>query len=312
MKRMKKGLLLFTVCLTMISSNVIAQRNIKITLNGKEIKTDAAPFIKNNRTLVPIRFISEALNYDVKWNEKAQTVNINNQKDTLDLKINSDKVLVNGDEKTIDVAPVIYKNRTFVPIRFVSENLGVNVGWNDKTSTVILSDKEESLKYPELTKEENNYIIKQKSIADNIAKDMKDIKSYYFENSSKFSNSEIKQQVSLIVADLDKNYKELYNLTPPQRFKQSYDLFMKAMGTARVIVSTYDKALLNSNPEEAKNLMALQTDYSVKIKEATDCMNAELKGEKYVPNKDIEQYKKNGDEVLDSNKLNDLLQSFGL
>ena len=54
------------------------------------------------------------------------------------LKIGDEKALVNNEEVELDAAPIIKDNRTFVPLRFIAENLGCNVEWNEDKREVII------------------------------------------------------------------------------------------------------------------------------------------------------------------------------
>lgn len=111
------------------------------TFNGKTSYMDVA-FMYNDagdRTLVPVRFISEALGYTVEWDEPTQTVTIKNDNDTIVLNIGSQTMYSNGTAVAMDTAPIIYQDRTFVPIRFVAENFGLTVGFDEATQQVSLT-----------------------------------------------------------------------------------------------------------------------------------------------------------------------------
>ena len=110
----------------------------KYTVNGFEYTMEVAPFIEDSRTLCPVRFIAEGLGYGVSWNESSQTVTINDGKTKVDLQIGSKNVVVNGVVKTLDVAPKIVGNRTFVPLRFVSEALGLSVDWRNDGQIITI------------------------------------------------------------------------------------------------------------------------------------------------------------------------------
>jgi hypothetical protein len=99
---------------------------------------DAAPFIdsNSNRTYVPIRAITESFGANVSWNGKNQSVTIKFQKVTITLKIGSKKAIVNGKQISLDAPPSIVSNRTFVPLRFISEALGANVQWFAENRTI--------------------------------------------------------------------------------------------------------------------------------------------------------------------------------
>jgi hypothetical protein len=109
----------------------------QILVNGTEVTfLDAQPYIKDNRTLVPIRFIVEQLGAQVGWDEKNKQVTIEKDGKKIILKIGSKDVSVNNSKVTLDVPAEIKDNRTMVPLRFISEAFGAQVGW-DRTNKVV-------------------------------------------------------------------------------------------------------------------------------------------------------------------------------
>lgn len=116
-----------------------AQGRIDIQINGEYIKTDVDPYVKNNRTLVPVRFVAEALAAEsVSWDGSSQKVYISGEND-ITLTIGSNKAYVNGSQHILDTAPEITADRTFLPARFIAENLGASVDWSDEQQTVLIS-----------------------------------------------------------------------------------------------------------------------------------------------------------------------------
>jgi micrococcal nuclease len=107
-------------------------------LNGISRTMDVAPFIENSRTWVPVRFVSENLAATVGWNSDNNTVTISQLNQTLALVIGETYLSVNGSLKQMDVAPFIRDDRTWVPVRFVTENMGAEVSWDtdDKIVTI--------------------------------------------------------------------------------------------------------------------------------------------------------------------------------
>ena len=107
---------------------------------------DVAPMIMYSRTLVPIRFVSEAFGAKVDWDNDKRMVTINMLDKKLQLWIGKKTAKLttyDGHTSTVsyikmDVAPIIVNSRTFVPIRFVSESLGAEVQWDDYSRTVII------------------------------------------------------------------------------------------------------------------------------------------------------------------------------
>ena len=114
----------------------------EISVSGKASTIDVAPFIdkSSGRTLVPVRFISEALGFDVTYNEKTKEVTIRNNDTVVVIKIGSKIATVNGKSVTLDVAPVIQNGRTFVPVRFISETMGFKVEWNSNTRKITITN----------------------------------------------------------------------------------------------------------------------------------------------------------------------------
>lgn len=110
-------------------------------INGESCSLDAAPFIKNGRTLVPIRFIAEAFGATVQWDgiNKTVTIILDSKGIKIILRIDNEIALVNNKEMTLDVPPTIKENRTFVPLRFIAEAFGSEVQWdpNEKKVTIL-------------------------------------------------------------------------------------------------------------------------------------------------------------------------------
>lgn len=110
---------------------------IKIVVSGKEIKPETPAYIENGRTMVPLRFISEALGEKVDWKADTNTVIIGDNKATL--RIGSNEISAAGKKITIDSPAVIKNSRTFVPLRAISEILGTKVEWDGATRTVSIT-----------------------------------------------------------------------------------------------------------------------------------------------------------------------------
>ena len=109
------------------------------TIDGKTVSNDVAPKIVNDRTMLPIRFIAEALGAKVDWIEESQTVKITAENIDISLVIGEDFATVNGEKIDLDSPSFIENDRTYLPIRFVSEKLGADVKWDDATQTVSIT-----------------------------------------------------------------------------------------------------------------------------------------------------------------------------
>ena len=107
-------------------------------VNGKAIENDVAPLIVNSRTYTPARFVAEALGAKVVWDEKSKTVTITKDEIEIILVIDSTIAYVNGEAVKMDASAFIADGRTFTPARFVAENLGAKVEWNEEARTVTI------------------------------------------------------------------------------------------------------------------------------------------------------------------------------
>ena len=105
--------------------------NLEITSNGITIEfPDAKPFIdENGRTQIPVRAVTESLGAAVDWNGAQHLVTINGNGVDISLTIGSDIINVNGKPTQMDTAAVIIDERTYVPIRYVAEAMGMTVVW---------------------------------------------------------------------------------------------------------------------------------------------------------------------------------------
>lgn len=134
----------------LISPNPNANNSIRVLLNDQVIDfTDdngnvVEPQIINDRTMVPMRKIFEVFGAGVEWEGTTQTITATTENKTLVLQINNPEAIVkSGDSEekiTLDSAPVIYNDRTLVPVRFIAESLELRVGWVSDTRTVVILD----------------------------------------------------------------------------------------------------------------------------------------------------------------------------
>lgn len=148
MKKSKKYLVLFLSFLLLLSTvNVFAVRHNKkdiplngIIVNDHIVYSDVYPYIKNNRTYVPIRFIAEELGYDVKWDGANRKVTMTNDGTTVELTIGSNKMMVNGKTVLLDAPAEIRDDRTFVPLRAIAEAFGEKVDYSNDYKAVYIGD----------------------------------------------------------------------------------------------------------------------------------------------------------------------------
>lgn len=116
--------------------------NPVMTVNGEEKDIDengTVPVIDNDRTLVPIRAIIEAMGGSVLWDSETNTAVLTLGRDKITLNIGSETAFFNEEKHTLDVAPKIINDRTMLPIRFIAESFKFAVDWDDKTETITIT-----------------------------------------------------------------------------------------------------------------------------------------------------------------------------
>ena len=141
--------------MTGISEASAKNDNIKVTLNGNEIEFDVPPQIINNRTMVPLRAVFEAMGAMVIWHDYYAYWSDNHHYVGIEIHINGKRIdfhigdsimCVNYFEDVwLDSPPCIIDGRALVPVRAISEALGADVKWNEITKTVEIEYKEISL-----------------------------------------------------------------------------------------------------------------------------------------------------------------------
>jgi hypothetical protein len=114
-----------------------AQAQIGITINGNPVNVEPPPIEQAGRVFVPLRGVFQDLGASVDY-QNGQ-INAQGNGREIGLRIGSTQADVNGQPVTIDVAPFIVGESTYVPLRFVSESLGAGVDWDDSSQTVQLS-----------------------------------------------------------------------------------------------------------------------------------------------------------------------------
>lgn len=120
--------------------------SVEDIVSRRSIKFDTPPVIKENRTLVPVRAISEGFKAQVEWLPETKEVVIKKDDKTIVLKLGSNIALVNGVEKEIDSEAQAFSSRTYVPLRFIAEELGTKISYVKETGKIELDDDVDEIK----------------------------------------------------------------------------------------------------------------------------------------------------------------------
>ncbi len=159
---MKKNALAIFLALTVLFSNICSALALTLEydggqheytgalytlyVSGKKIETPLAPIIFNDRAVVPVREVFEALGAEVGYEQATKKITVRMDSDTVVLTINQNTALVNGKSVSIPdgVTPKLIAKKgesakTMVPVRFVSEELGLKVGFNNEQKAISVS-----------------------------------------------------------------------------------------------------------------------------------------------------------------------------
>ena len=115
---------------------------IHLEINGREpADLPMPPILLNNYTLVPAREVFENLGADVEWMPASRQVYIYHENTTVVIDINSTTALVDNEEREMDIPAKIINNKTMIPLRFVSQAINKQVGWDNDTRTASVKDR---------------------------------------------------------------------------------------------------------------------------------------------------------------------------
>jgi len=142
---MKKILACILVCLVLMPFGAMASNDVAVQINGEPVQFDVPAQIIGDRTMVPMRKIFETFNAQIEWFGETQVIMATRGSVIIVMQIGEPTMNVNdiftGEAKeiTLDVPPCIVGDRTLVPVRAISESLGMDVKWDDLTRTVLIT-----------------------------------------------------------------------------------------------------------------------------------------------------------------------------
>lgn len=129
------------LCFLLIPCFFVLQANaaeIAVAVDGNYLDLPVAPLMVENRVLVPMRAIFEALGANVDWQGSSKTILATKNGSEVKLVVGSKTAYINGTSKTLDVPPRVSQGTTLIPLRFVGEALGEKVTWDEKNTQVIV------------------------------------------------------------------------------------------------------------------------------------------------------------------------------
>lgn len=192
MKTRKMLAILFGMLMAIPSGAVMAQKSVSVTINNENVVfKDVAPFIdSNNRTLVPLRFISEELGAQVEWDQVSGTATIMKDNMKVILTVGQTTMIVDGKTKEMDTKPIMQDGRLFVPVKYIGEILNVEVKWLAKDNTVVIMP---GITGDAVVAKVGDLTITAKDILDQLEYEMMMIQYQYQYDDSFFETEEAKQ-----------------------------------------------------------------------------------------------------------------------
>lgn len=110
------------------------------TINDEVIMLEEAPYIQKGTTMVPLRFVGEAFNAEIEWENIGKgRIIMKAGENTIQLDIGKTVALINGQPKLLPVAPEIKSGRTFVPLRFIGESFGATIDWDGEVQMITIT-----------------------------------------------------------------------------------------------------------------------------------------------------------------------------
>lgn len=141
MKKLTALILTLIMAIGILPISVSASENIYVTVDGATLNFDQPPIMQNDRVLVPMRLIFEALGATVEWDEYNQYVKATKDQIDITMQIGNSTMVKNGEYITLDTAPILLNGRTLVPVRAVAESLDATVEWRGEINTVVIEKK---------------------------------------------------------------------------------------------------------------------------------------------------------------------------
>lgn len=141
MKRL--GFLLFIAVFMLVfpQTGDASDGSAKIYLDGEQLKLSNDVKVLNIKgsVMIPIRVVSENLGFKVEWDKTSQTVTVTDNSTTVRMTVGSTQADIDGTPVTMNISPQLNKNTTYVPLRFVSKEMGMNIEWDNKQKIVYLT-----------------------------------------------------------------------------------------------------------------------------------------------------------------------------
>ncbi|HIV86328.1 MAG TPA: copper amine oxidase N-terminal domain-containing protein [Candidatus Monoglobus merdigallinarum] len=137
-----KSIIILTVIFSIIASAPAYSADISVYINNDRLELPNAPYLENDRTMVPMRSIFEALGAAVEWNDITSEATALKDGTVITLRIGGTVMFVNGEAVALGAPAALRDDLTYVPLRAVSEALGCEVRWDGESGSVYITSGE--------------------------------------------------------------------------------------------------------------------------------------------------------------------------
>ncbi|MEY8320879.1 copper amine oxidase N-terminal domain-containing protein [Lachnospiraceae bacterium 46-61] len=213
MKKFLATLILCVSCTFAISIiPVYAEDGITVNYEGSTVSFDAEPFLENGITMIPMRAIAEKMGAEVLWSPSTKITTIKRGQDTLEIPVGGTIAKKNGQDILLDMPAKVVNGRVFVPLRFVGEQLGLNVVWDKETKIIALTEKAEVSKKStttQYTSKNKNYSIILPS--ENWKEEYSDLENTIIADSTE-------GELSVLISSFDKQELKLSGIQTAEEF----------------------------------------------------------------------------------------------
>lgn len=137
-----KNIYILTIFVTLLITTSVYASRPNVVINGNRVNfQDQGPIIQSGRTLVPVRGVFEELGFDVSWNASTSTATISNEKGTAIFITSGQNTfrMMDGRIITPDVPQQIINGRFMLPLRAISESIGIHIDWEPDSATVTMA-----------------------------------------------------------------------------------------------------------------------------------------------------------------------------
>lgn len=150
---MKKIIAIVCICFILFNiSSALAETNFtaiftigknEYSINGQTYTMDVVPYIKDDRTFLPLRYIAYAVGVEpqnIVYDNTSGTITLVKNNKTIKLYINSNILNIDGNTVEMDTKPEIINDRVMLPVYWISKALSININWDPSTNTVLVDD----------------------------------------------------------------------------------------------------------------------------------------------------------------------------